>query len=111
MPINGITKSEEQRVTELLLRRFICRDGINDDASISYTTSRAYKMLSEDVELESELEYFGELAGDMIMRYFDYIDDEVGYNCGLSFDTRRRVLIIRGDDEWLRRTIAKFELI
>lgn len=110
-PKDGITMPEEQQVTALLLQRFICRDVKDIYKSVSYRVVYACKHLSEDIELSNELEYYSEVVGDMIMRYFKYIDDEVGYNCRLRIDTRRRVIIIRGDDQWLRRTIAKFELI
>lgn len=114
LPTGGITRKEEQQVMELLILRFICRDDARIRRLSSPTVIRVFDKLTKgdnnssgDWELLDELHYYGELVGDMVMRYYDYEGDGIGYNCEVHYSLRRRRISIEGTSECLRRKLGR----
>ena len=104
---NGISRREEEQVKELLLMHFICRDNDRIKRLETPMTVRVFKRLCDDHELENDLHYYGEVVGDMVMRYFDYAGDIVGYDCDVYYDLRRRKVFIEGSSECLRERLDR----
>ena len=114
LPTGGISRRDEQHVAELLILRFICRDDVRTERISSPTVIRVSDKLtlgengtSGDHELLSELDYYGDVVGDMVMRYFDYVDDYTGYDCGVYYDLRKRRIVIEGRSECLRERLGR----
>lgn len=105
--VNGINRREEEQVKELLLMHFICRDNDRIKRLETTKTVQVFKRLRDDVELSDELDYYGEIVGDMVMRYFDYAGDIVGYDCDVYYDLRRRKVFIEGSSECLRERLDR----
>lgn len=103
------TKREKEQVIELLLRHFICRGNNRRYNTESSTATKIFKQLSDDYELGNELHYYGEVVGDMVIRYFDYLGDDTGYDCTVSYNVQRRRVYIEGNAECLRRRLDKYE--
>ena len=110
----GISRRDEQRIAELLILRFICRDDVRVKRLSSPDVNRITDKLthgdhntSGDHELLSELHYYGEMVGDMVMRYFDYVDDYTGYDCDVFYELRRRRIVIEGRSECLRERLGR----
>ncbi len=104
---NGISRREEEQVKELLLMHFICRDNDRIKKLETANNSRIFKRLCEDYDLDNELNYYGEVVGDIVMRYFDYLGDSVGYDCDVYYDLRRRKVFIEGNSVCLRKRLGR----
>lgn len=114
LPKGGISRTEERQVIELLICRFICRDKSHMRRLPSPAVLRIVDRLTSDdnhavgdIELLDELYYYGELVGDMVMRYFDYEGDGIGYSCQIHYNLRRRRVSIEGKSEWLRERLDR----
>ncbi len=114
LPNGGISRKEEQQVIELLILRFICRDESRIRRLSSPTVLHVFNRLTKgdrhtsgDIELLDELYYYGELVGDVVMRYFDYEGDGIGYNCRIHYNLRRRRISIEGTSECLRERLGR----
>ena len=108
------SRKDEQRIAELLILRFICRDDVLAERASTPYASCVSRLLIEgdrdsygDPELVNELHYYGEMVGDMVMRYFDYVDDYTGYDCDVYCDLRRRRIVIEGRSECLRERLGR----
>lgn len=108
------SRRDEQRIAELLILRFICRDDVRAENVSTPYASCVSRLLVEgnryedgDAELIEELHYYGEMVGDMVMRYFDYVDDYTGYDCDVYYELRRRRIVIEGRSECLRERLGR----
>jgi len=65
------------------------------------------KALMEDEPFREELEYHGELVGELVMIYAEYVNDVVGYNCTVDFHHSRHHIVIKGKDLCLKPPIRR----